>query len=160
MKHLYLLRHAHSLDKGMGFTDKQRELSAVGFGQCIAISQFIREKKYPIECVVTSDATRAVSTASLIAEQLKFSNDILQFEPSLYQASIPSMMDVLHELEHINHLLLVGHNPTLSYFAEYFTNENIGEVPPGTLLFLRSSASGWRQMEKGKAQLIEKFIPD
>jgi phosphohistidine phosphatase SixA len=55
---------------------------------------------------------------------------------------------------------MVGHNPTLSYFAEHFTSEDIGEIPPGTLLILRGSFDSWRDMTKGNMQLVEKFIPD
>jgi phosphohistidine phosphatase len=160
MKHLYLLRHAHSLDKGTGFTDKQRELSAVGFTQCMAVSQFILQKKYPIECIISSDATRAVTTTSLIAERLNLGSDSLHFESALYQASIPIIVESVLQFEEVQHILVVGHNPTLSYFAEYFTNEDIGEIPTGTLLFLRFPLQQWKQMEKGKAELIEKFIPD
>lgn len=160
MKHLYLLRHAHSADKGVGFTDKQRDLSPIGVNQSIAASQFISRQKYPIECVVTSDAVRARATATLIAEQLKLSTDRLQFEPSLYQASIPIIMDVMRLLDHYHHVLLVGHNPTLSYFAEYLTGEDLGEVPTGTLLFIRTPLHSWQQLAKGEAELVEKFIPD
>lgn len=160
MKHLYLLRHAHSPDKGVGFTDKQRDLSPIGVNQSIAVSQFISRQKYPIECIITSDANRAKATATLVAEQLKLSTDRLQFESSMYQASIPLIMDILHVHDHYHHILLVGHNPTLSYFAEYLTGEDIGEVPTGTLLFLRSPILSWKQLTKDEAELVEKFIPD
>jgi phosphohistidine phosphatase SixA len=65
---------------------------------------------------------------------------------------------LLHDAFH--HIIMVGHNPTLSYFAEHFTSEDIGEIPPGTLLILRGSFDSWRDMTKGNMQLVEKFIPD
>ena len=160
MKQLYLLRHGHSTDKGVGYTDKQRELSSIGMLQCHSVGRFLASRSFPIELILTSDAQRALATTSLITSHLNISNESILHEPNLYQTSIPAMLELLHLHDSFQHIIIVGHNPTLSYFAEHFTSENIGEIPPGTLLILRGSFSSWRNMSKGNMQLVEKFIPD
>lgn len=160
MRTLYLLRHAHSLEKEAGQTDKMRELSSIGTSQCIAIGRYIQLKEYPIERVISSDAHRAIQTASLVTQPLRIKQEEIVIEEEIYKASIPSFLAVV-QAQHTDNVLLVGHNPTISYFAEYFTDEDIGEVPPGTLMVLHSTSfTDWSQLAKGSMQLIDKHIPD
>jgi phosphohistidine phosphatase len=160
MRTLYLLRHAHSLEKQTGQTDKMRELSSIGASQCLAIGQYIQLKNYLVERVISSDAQRAMQTATLVTQPLRIKREDILIEEEIYKASIPSFLAVIQS-QNTDHVLLVGHNPTISYFAEYFTDEDLGEVPPGTLMVLHSATStDWSQMAKGSMQLIDKFIPD
>ncbi|MFZ5972513.1 MAG: SixA phosphatase family protein [Bacteroidota bacterium] len=160
MKHLYLVRHAHTLEKLAGQSDKMRDLSALGEQQCHSIGTFLRTKKYPIDLMLTSDALRAVATANRIAEYIHYPLENIVQEGELYQSSIPEMLQLLGEYEACHHILIVAHNPTLTYFAEYYSGETLREVSPGTLIFLRTSQPNWRDLTKDSMHLVETFIPE
>jgi phosphohistidine phosphatase len=160
MKQLYLLRHAHSHDKQPGQTDKLRDLSPIGASQCIAVGEFIRKQGYPIDLILSSNAQRAIATAKLVAEHIGYSLDDVLCEEDIYESSVPTLFQVIRQQEGINNILLVAHNPSISYFAEHLTVEEIGEVPPGTFMFLQSSIMQWSDMEKGNMHLMDKFVPD
>ncbi len=160
MKHLYLVRHAHALDKQVGQADSARELSAQGELQCHAIGTFFQSKKYPIDLVLTSHALRAVATANRIAEHLHYPMENIEQAPELYQSSISEMIQLLSLYEAHHHILMVAHNPTLTYFAEYYSGESLREVSPGTLIFLRTSRTSWRALTKDSMHLVETFIPE
>lgn len=160
MKHLYLVRHAHTLEKLAGQSDKMRNLSALGEQQCHSIGAFLQSKKYPIDLILTSDALRAVATANRIAEYIHYPLENIEHEGKLYQSSIPEMLQLLGEHEACHHIVMVAHNPTLTYFAEYYSGETLHEVSPGMLIILRTSRHNWPDLTKDSMHLVEKFIPE
>lgn len=156
MKHLILIRHAETAEKVTGKTDKDRELTTSGIRQAASAGLFLRNQGVNIDIIMTSAAMRAETTAQLIAEQLSTSEN-LSIEDELYQASVGTLFEMIRNADQHQNIAIVGHNPTVSYFAEFITNTNIEELRPATVIIFKVPIGNWKDLAKGCATMLDRF---
>ena len=155
MKSLLLLRHAQSADKQMGQRDFDRVLTVVGQAQASHIGEYLNKKGIRPNLIVCSNATRATSTAIIVAGRIDYSADkIIEIE-TIYEASLISLLSVIKEMEdQFICILLVGHNPSISTLGKFLTNEHVGNVDPAQLLSIEFSFSSWKEVSRGSGKLL------
>ena len=51
---------------------------------------------------------------------------------------------------------MVGHNPTLSYLAEYLTGAEIGGLWPGSAVYMTQEADTWEAFSQGTATFVQR----
>lgn len=156
MKHLILIRHAETAEKVTGQTDKDRELTTAGIRQAASAGAFLREQVVHIDIILSSAAMRAETTAQLITEQLG-TGDPITLEDELYQASVGTMFEMIRNADQHQNIAVVGHNPTISYFAEFITGTDIDELRPGTVIILKVPIGNWKDLVKGCATMLDRF---
>lgn len=156
MKHLILIRHAESAEKVTGSTDEGRELTLNGVHQAALAGVFLRDK-LNIDIVLSSTAVRAYTTAGVIAEQLGLSRDDVVEESELYQASVGTLFNLIRDTDQHQNIAIVGHNPTISYFAEFITNSGVDEMKPACVLILKLDIGNWKDLAKGTATIVDRF---
>jgi phosphohistidine phosphatase len=161
MKTLIILRHAHSLEKQTGQSDKLRELSREGIRGAIKIGTFLKKQNLAIDGVITSSAVRAYSTARIVADGTGFNpNQIIQLD-ELYMASLRSLFEfVLSVSDDFSCIVLVGHNPHLSYLAEHLSSIEIESFEPGGLAALSFDSSSWKNLTQNSGTLLHFTSPD
>lgn len=120
---------------------------------------FIRDRNITINTIITSGAERARTTAQLVAERISFSPDNILVEDDLYSGSLGTYLNVIRHTDNHHHLLLVGHNPTISYLVEYLTQSASGDFAPGDLRVLSLDIGSWKDLDRGKAKITETFSP-
>jgi phosphohistidine phosphatase len=159
IKTLLILRHAHSNIKQPGQTDKQRELSKEGVRDAIKIGSFIKKLAVGIDVIVSSTANRTMRTATIVADGVGYDPATLVEEDEMYNASIRSLLALVNKLdEGYDTVLLVGHNPHLSFLAEFLCASEIAEMPPGGLVVLHFAAS-WPNVVKSSGELVHFIQP-
>lgn len=147
---LYLMRHAQSADKQLGQSDKERELTPLGIREAAHIRVLLKDFKILPDQIHSSTAIRAKQTAELIAEN----SEQIIYEEELYQASVRTFLEQIHGFDNANQkILCVGHNPTISYLAEYLTKDEIGELPTAGLVIIQFTVS-WNMVGEGNGELI------
>lgn len=156
MKHLILIRHAETAEKVTGQTDKDRELTTAGIRQAASAGAFLRGQGMNLDIILSSGATRAETTAQLIAEQLS-SRENLTIEDELYQASVGTLFETIRNSDQHQNIAIVGHNPTVSYFAEFITNTDIEELRPGSVIIFKVPIGNWKDLAKGCATMLDRF---
>jgi phosphohistidine phosphatase len=156
MKHLILIRHAESAEKVTGQTDRDRELTTSGMTQAASSGHFLKNQFSQIDIIFTSGAARAATTAQLIAEQLNVP-DLISVEDELYQASVGTLFEMIRNGDQYQNIAIVGHNPTLSYFAEFITDTEVDEMRPGCVLIFKLDIGNWKDLAKGSATLLDRF---
>lgn len=156
MKHLILIRHAESAEKVTGQTDKDRELTTSGMRQAASSGYFLKNQFSQIDIIFASVAERARTTAQLIAEQLN-ATDLVSIEDELYQASVGTLFEMIRNGDQYQNIAIVGHNPTLSYFAEFITDSEVDEMSPSTVLIFKVPIGNWKELAKGSATLLDRF---
>ena len=156
MKHLILIRHAETAEKVTGISDEKRELTVRGINQAAQVGAFLRDN-YQVDIIYSSSASRARTTSEIIAEQLDL-NDI-ETDPELYQASVGTLFEMLRNGDSYHNIAIVGHNPTMSYFAEFITDSAIEEMRPACVLVLKLDIGNWKDLRKGCATLLDRFDP-
>lgn len=156
---LYLLRHAQAADAQQGQQDYERNLTSQGLREASTIAGYLKKNKIIIDLVVTSTAFRALSTARTIAEILNLKIEIEQNE-EIFHASVRTLLEVLNnQSDEYKSLLLIGHNPYISYFAEFLTKEEVGSLAPAGLATIKFDISNWAEVSEGNGSLESYFDP-
>lgn len=126
-KSLYLMRHAKA-EHTSGLRDFDRALTDEGMRDTRSQAIHIFKDNLPDKFVVSA-AVRTVQTVQFLQEALRFDDDRIQYDETLYLASSREMFNVITHLDDLwKSVCIVGHNPTISYMAEYLCGEEIGDM--------------------------------
>lgn len=139
------MRHAQSADKQHSQHDKDRELTATGMREAATIGHFLKKNNYDVDLIISSAARRAESTATVIHGILNLQSEITINE-ELYEASVRNLMEAVTRLDDdFKNILIIGHNPYISYFAEHLTKAEIGNMETAGLVSIRFEISKWEE---------------
>ena len=159
-KQLFLFRHADAAGRALYDTDKDRELTPHGIAQSHQMGVYLSNNFFTIDAIFTSTALRALQTATVVSEVLKLQDQLVQKEDELYDASVRTFLQYVSKIDDgYNHVICVGHNPTLSYLAEYLTKEAIGEMKPAGMAVITFNVSSWTQVTEGNGELVRYIDP-
>jgi phosphohistidine phosphatase len=158
---LYLMRHAQSADKQPGQADKDRELTNEGMRQSLQIGAYLKSEKKNFDLFLCSTAIRAKSTAEFVLEALNVPADKIQFDEEIYNASIRTLYQQIMRIDElITSIMIIGHNPTVSYLAEYLTKKEIGDMSPGSLVIIHFNHTKWNEIQEGSGELVRYIYPE
>ncbi len=154
-KHLVLMRHAKSDRSVSGQKDFDRDLNTRGNRDAPRMGgRLVQEKNFVPDLVVASPAVRTSNTAKYVCEQLKFPEEKIVFEEEIYEGSVRNLLKVVNSLnDSSNTVLLVGHNPGISYLAEYITKQEIGELPTSGIVSIHFELDSWSLISEGTGKL-------
>jgi phosphohistidine phosphatase len=138
----YFLRHAHAVDS---FPDESRELSGKGEKQSKVIGKFLRKAGITFDACYSSPLVRAEQTAKIVLKTLDHKKDTLQITKALLNETSQGEFDHwLKSLKGFQHILLVGHAPTLATRARKLldiSSENALELPKAGLVAIEEEIS-------------------
>lgn len=161
MKNLYLLRHATAEDSAYSpiFKDIQRELISKGIMESARMGKFISENGYAIQKIYFSPSARTMGTAKIIAEQNNLSEHQLESIESLYGSGPRAYLALVNELsENQNDIMIVGHNPDITFFSEYLTRDDIGgNMKKCTLIHLQFDGLNWSEISQKSGKLVKRI---
>jgi phosphohistidine phosphatase len=151
------MRHAQALDSYGYERDSERELSAAGIREAVIIGKHLHQNKTAFDLLLCSTAQRAVHTAMLVADCLGYSEDDVQIREAIYQEPVSGLLRQLTQLDENYHtVLMVAHNPSISFFAEYLSNADIGGFDPATLVKLEFEGQ-WAELSKATCSFLWKW---
>ena len=105
--------------------------------------------------IIASPATRAWSTAKIIAHEISYPREFLQRESKLYHASVDTMLDVLVAQDaEFNSIMLVGHNPGMTTFANYLSPGITNNLPTAGVLSVSFEQDDWNLYSAPKTELV------
>lgn len=139
------MRHAEAAAKEARQEDKSRELTQSGVKDAVNTGAWLREQNTSWDLIVSSSAIRAEQTALMVAEGMKLDHPRILLEDVLFDASVRQLLDYVNNIEDAyQSVLIVGHNPSISYLAEYLTKADIGDMAPGAVVSIRFELSSWK----------------
>jgi phosphohistidine phosphatase len=160
-KQLYLFRHAEAVDKRVHESDKDRELTGQGVTQSVQMGVYLSRGLFTLDGIFCSTATRARQTATLAADAMKFDTQKIVYDDELYDASTRTLFAFITRIDDgYDHVMCVGHNPPISYLAEYFTRENIGDMTTAGIAIIQFNISTWSEASQGNGTLLHYLHPD
>lgn len=160
-KHLFLVRHAQAETSSHVQKDFDRLLTSTGFAEALKMGERLVRQQVKPSLIVTSPADRCAATAQLLAERLQLKTEDIVPQPDLYEASVRSLMNVINGLEEDkNVVLLVGHNPAISYLAEFLTHTEIGSMPTCAVVHVVFENLAWAQVSGQTGTLAFFDYPD
>jgi phosphohistidine phosphatase len=146
---LTLLRHAKTEAQHSGQEDWDRMLEPRGQRDAPEMARRLRERKLKPDLVIASPAVRALTTAHIFARELHLPAAKLQQDERLYLASPKVLKEVIQELGGTaQHLMIVGHNPGLTEFADRISAERgIDNMPTCALYTVEFEIDDWSELE-------------
>lgn len=156
MKILYLLRHAKSSWKNPDTPDFKRPLNRRGKRDIAVMAQIIRSKNVLIDLVLSSPAKRAKKTTKKVLKILEYKKEKIVFNQDIYNANVSDIFNILQNISpQIQHLMLVGHNPTLTDVANLLlANAKIVNLPTCGLIGIRFPCSSWANIDECSGELL------
>ncbi|MDH4107287.1 MAG: histidine phosphatase family protein [Gammaproteobacteria bacterium] len=154
MRTLTLLRHAKSSWKETGLADRDRPLNKRGETDAPEMARRIAEAGIRPSLILTSPAQRTWKTARAVARELGYPLEFLQRDERLYLASSGAIAAVLAEQDAGFHsILLVGHNPGLTEFANRLIPGLTRNIPTGGVVSFDFDCSDWNVAAAGEPNL-------
>ncbi len=160
MKTLFLLRHAKSSWDYPRLRDFERPLATRGRQDVPLMGSRFVTREASVDCIITSPAVRARTTAVLMAEAIGFPVDDIASNPDLYFCGTAMYFKAASLAdEACQSAMLVGHNPTITDFANEMTNGDIANIPTCGLVELTLPIDHWSQILRGRATLARFDFP-
>jgi len=160
LKQLILIRHGKTQALEQGQLDFDRPLHADGLLNSSRIGKYIFDSEIFPNIILSSPARRAIATATLISEQLGYDSNKIHSNDELYEASVRTMLHAVNQLKSDwKCVVLVGHNPVISYFAEYVSGEVIGELVTCGMVII-DFKSKWENISKNTGDFKSYMFPD
>lgn len=160
MKTLTLVRHAKSSWKDSRLGDRERPLNKRGKRDAPVMGKRIVAADIRPSLIVCSPAARAWTTAKIIAKEIGYPIEFLQRENSLYLASLDNILDLLVSQDSgFNSLMLVGHNPGLTTFANYLSPGVTNNIPTAGVVAVTFDREDWSLYELPETELLTYDYP-
>lgn len=158
MKTLYLIRHAKSSWDEPDLGDFERPLNKRGKKDAPNMAKRLKEKRITPDFMISSPATRAFDTCKEFARILDYDKDKIKTDKRLYHADEDQILTVIRELKDRERdeeevILLFGHNPGLTEFANSLLNESIDNIPTCGIVKAQLKINRWKDAAFGCGEL-------
>jgi phosphohistidine phosphatase len=155
MKTLTILRHLKSSWKDKDLPDIERPLNRRGKEDAPVMATRIREAGIRPSLILSSPAHRAWTTAKVIAREISYPAEFLQREAELYLADVDTLLELLERQDNkFNSIMIVGHNPGLTEFANYLLPNLTDNIPTGGVVSLNIETDDWNLRDRAPAELL------
>lgn len=165
MKTLYIVRHAKSSWDSPSHADHERPLLEKGKKRTKRVIDYLLENNITVDLIISSHAVRARSTANIIANALHYPVNEIQISEKIYHGDVENLFNLFYDLsDNIQSLMLVGHNPTFTNFANFFLDDKIDWLPTSAIVCIEFNTEQWEQLpisdKKVKFVISPKLMKD
>ena len=144
MKTLTLLRHAKSSWDDPSLADRDRPLNRRGERDAPVMGRRIAAAGIRPSLIISSPAVRAWTTARLVAREISYPLEFLQREKDLYHAGLDTILDVVARQDTgFNNILIVGHNPGFTEFANHLVPGLTDNLPTCGVVSVNLESDDW-----------------
>ena len=162
-RELWLFRHGKA-ERYEGNEDYDRRLKKRGKEDASRIGEWLKGHDLRPDLVISSPATRAITTARLVCDALGIDRELIRMEKRLYEEGIVRMKSVLTECPNTaSRVLLVGHNPELEDLLTYLVDSKqlpkVEKLLPTAALARLDLPDNWALLEKNCAELLSITLP-
>jgi len=154
VKQLILFRHAKS-SWDDDVADVDRPLAGRGERDAPRMGKRLDARHARPDLIIASHATRAQSTAELVAKALGIKRKEIKIENALYLASPDDILGVVRGLDDsLSCVLVVGHNPGLTELVNRLLPElALDNLPTSGAVAIELSTTTWRNAATAGAKL-------
>ncbi|XMO86322.1 histidine phosphatase family protein [Algibacter sp. AS12] len=150
MKKLILIRHAKSSWE-FNLNDHERPLKSRGITDANLVSQKLCYTLKTIDLVLCSDAQRTKLTAEIFISALGLDENLVKFNPDLYDFSGENLVRVIKNVHHsVNNLMVFGHNHAITAFVNSYGTKYIDNVPTSGVVIIEFDIENWSALKPGK----------
>ena len=155
MKRLYLVRHAKSSWSDPTLGDIDRPLNDRGKKNAPEMGERLKNQSILPDVLISSPAKRARSTAKKIAKKIGYSKKKILIADLLYHGSLNDMLNGIQQFDDDHgSVMLFGHNPSFTDFANQLCNINIYNIPTCGIVAIDFNVESWKEVENKKGDLV------
>ncbi len=155
MKRLTLIRHAKSSWRHPEQADFDRPLNKRGEHDAPAMGKRLSRRKVQPDLIISSPARRALTTASVIAQELGYPAERIIQNEHIYDASLSDLVRVIEHVEdRYHHVMLFGHNPGFTELSYYLTRHQVDNIPTCGVFCMDFAINSWQDVEQGSGSLV------
>jgi len=161
VKRLTLVRHAKSDWSLPGQDDWDRPLNKRGQRDAPEMARRLRSRRLRPDLILSSPAVRALTTAAVMARELKVpAAQVLQDE-RLYLAEAADLLATIRALGgESQHLMVFGHNPGMTDCANRLSaGEHIDNLPTCGVFTALFDLPAWTDLDWHRGQDVEFDYP-
>jgi phosphohistidine phosphatase len=161
MKTIIATRHAHSNFTSGNQLDIERELSEVGKQEAKTMGKSLLTKQLIPDLIISSNATRALSTAKIIAEAINYPVQQILLENDLYNAKTGKITDVLSLLPNeYKTVLFVAHNNGISEWVnQQIPRLLLDYMSPCAMAGMQLNCNNWVDIQNAKKAYLYYDFP-
>lgn len=146
------MRHGEA---GLALRDFDRPLVEEGIEKCHSQGLMLKHQKVNVSAIVSSPAIRAFSSAIAVASAINYAEDKIIADAKLYNAPAEVILQVIKNFEDTWHtVLLVGHNPGISFLARTLCKQIHNDLDAGDLHAISFPLLHWSDIEMSQGQLL------
>lgn len=160
MKAIYLIRHAKSDWNNPNLSDFDRPLNKRGKRDAPFMGKKLNSLTPNIDLIIASPAKRALETVKAICPEIDYSFDNIQFDESVYHSSYNNLNSIVNNLNNeLNSIALVGHNPGLTNFSNYLTDNYIDNIVTSGIVKIELDIDNWNEIVEGVGSKVFYIYP-
>ena len=111
---LIFVRHAAAIDRNADLPDARRYLTPEGRSYFRKTARTMRKQGVAPDLILASPLLRAVQTADILAERLKYTGELVATDDLAPGFDLPGMERLLAKAGNAGEVCFVGHEPDLS----------------------------------------------
>jgi phosphohistidine phosphatase len=158
LKELYLIRHAKSSWDNPILVDFERPLNSRGKRDAPRMASLLADEIKGIDYIASSPARRARETALEFSR--KYSIDEIDFKESIYESSVENLNNVINSFnDQYSKAILIGHNPSLTYLANYYLGDSVGHLPTCGIIGIEFHVKQWNMITRNLGVILCDFSP-
>ena len=148
MKSVSLLRHGQAEASTYADADYERILTDKGRKDIFNLAYHLAGRKAKFDAIIYSPSARTAQTFEVLNELIHVNIQNCIHDQLLYNSSQEMIMKTINELpETFRNVLVIGHNPSITNFANHFSfGFNVDFVPPGGLISFNIGNTMWKEV--------------
>jgi phosphohistidine phosphatase len=121
----------------------------------------LRSRRLKPDLILSSPAVRALTTATVMARELRVPAAHVQQDERLYLASPSDLLAVIRELGgEAKHVMVFGHNPGMTDCANQLSaGDHIDNLPTCGVFTAQFDIAAWRELDLNSGQEAEFDYP-
>jgi phosphohistidine phosphatase len=159
-KTLFIIRHAKSSWAEIGARDIDRTLNDRGHTDAPKMAEILRGVGVAPDLIVSSPAKRAFTTAQYFAKAFGIAIKDIDIQQNIYEATTDELLSVVRDLPNkADVILMFGHNPGFTYFANQYTRNYIDNLPTCGIVRLDLASDTWENFNEKTVTMKEMWFP-
>ena len=158
MRTLFLVRHAKSSWDYPELADIDRPLNSRGAKNAPQMGRRLHHKGIRPDLLLSSPANRAISTAYEIAKEIGYPSESVKSSKDIYHAGERELLRIVqNQDDQHSTIMLFGHNPGFTWFANSLTGEQIENIPTAGIVAIEFDCDSWKNVtyDQGKMQFFD-----
>ncbi|NOU17372.1 MAG: histidine phosphatase family protein [Bacteroidales bacterium] len=152
-KELFVLRHAKSSWDEPDKDDIDRALTTRGINDAYSMANRLTKQLKMVDLIFTSHANRATHTSTIFAGVIGYPFEKIRITSKIYEVSEIQLVTLVKGLpDEIVRVLIVGHNPTFTYYVNRYLPKSIDNIPTTGIVGMSFNTASWKNISRENLQ--------